>query len=143
MPTQLYSPHLPALHGKRQADILWRLLLFAAKPAIGWLFLQSLCRTESPPAVSACSCLVLRAVCLLPLFACHTHCPSQHLPRSSLFCPVLFICLLAPIPFHVRQDRRVVCFSSLLGPAVCKRRKLSRWQLQHGPAVAARAPVHF
>ena len=44
----------------------------------------------------------------------------------------LFILLCPPVHVHVRQDRR--------------RRKLyglSRWQLQHGPAVAARASVDF
>ena len=58
--------------------------------------------------------IVLRAVCLLPHFACHTHCPSHHLPPFSLLCPrpVLapFICFkfacpqsihfcFAPVPF--------------------------------------------
>ena len=40
-----------------------------------------------------------------------------------------FKCCFAPVHFHVRQDRRVRLY------------ELSRWQLQHGPAEAARASV--
>ena len=109
-------------------------------------FVRGLSRVESPPAVFACS-VVLRAVCLLPLFACHAHCPSRVLAPVHLLCalPRPFLLRLPPVHVHVRQDRR------LAGPAVClsvrasslQATKLSRWQLQHGPAVAARAPVHL
>ena len=50
--------------------------------------------------------------------------PTAVLNVSS---PVLF-CFAPPVHFHVRQDRRELY-------------ELSRWQLQRGPAVAARAPV--
>ena len=58
---------------------------------------------------------------------------------------ILLVLCLHPVHVHVRQDRR------LAGPAVClsvrasslPAAKLSRWQLQHGPAVAARAPGPF
>ena len=61
------------------------------------LFLQGLCRAENPPAVFACS-VVLRAVfCLLPLFACHAHCPSTSCPRSVCFVLAPIHCALPPV----------------------------------------------
>ena len=47
----------------------------------------------------------------------------------NVLAPVHFA--LPPVHFHVRQDRRWELY------------RLSRWQRQHGPAVAARAPVPF
>ena len=87
----------------------------------------------------ACSGLVLQAV-----FACRVTFAMPYplpfstvCPRSSLLCPVLFI-LLCPCSFPCAPGS-AVCYK----PTVCKLRELSRWQLQHGPAVAARAPVPF
>ena len=75
----------------------------------------------------ACSCLVLRAVFCLPCHLClPCPLPSSVCPRSCAFvlCPVHSMCA------------RIV--SACLQAA-----RLSCWQLQHGPAVAARAPVPF
>ena len=94
--------------------------------------------------------LVQQAFCCLPPLC--LPCPLPFIsscPRSfapfSLLAPVHFAPLCcAPVPCHVRQAHRRFRASSLLsGPAVCQLQKLSRWQLQHGPAVAARAPVHL
>ena len=91
-------------------------VLLHHRPTVGRLFLQGLCRAESPPAVSACSALFSRLFVCLSNFACHAHCPSQQfLPPFicfSLLAPVHFASLcFAPVHCHVRQDR--------LGPAVC------------------------
>ena len=75
-----------------------------------------------------------RSVCFKLLCPIHLlHCA---LPRPFHFASVCFPCSLQCAPGSVRA-------SSLSGPAVCKLRELSRWQLQHGPAVAARAPVYL
>ena len=127
MPAPPYSLHQPELHGERPANVVCG-CCFAARPANCWLlFLRGLGRSDYPPAVFACSGLVLQAVfaCLLA-FAM----PGP-LPFSS-FAPFNFA-LPPPVHFHVRRDHRKA--------SVCKLQELSRWQLQHGPAVAARAPV--
>ena len=86
---------------------------------------------------------VLQAVCLLPLFTCHAHCPHQFLPPFKFALPPsIHFCFVCPCSMPCAPGSSVRA-SSLLGPAVCQLRGLSRWQLQHGPAVAARAPVHF
>ena len=43
----------------------------------------------------------------------------------------------------VCQGQQFVRASSLFLPTSLQAARLSRWQLQHGPAVAARAPVHL
>ena len=53
------------------------------------------------------------------------------MPTALLNVLAPFYFALPPCSFHVRQDRRVKLY------------ELSRWQLQHRPAVAARAPVHL
>ena len=78
-------------------------------------------RRLCPPAV-ACS-----AGCVPVARLCHAHCPSQH------FAPVHFA---LPPPVHSMCAR-------IVKPTVCKLRELFCWQLQHGPAEAARAPVHL
>ena len=80
-----------------------------------------------PAAALFCRLCCLQRPCsagFVCLFTFAMPCPlptSSVCPRSILLCP--------PVHFHVRQDRR----RKLYG--------LSCWQLQHGPAVAARAPV--
>ena len=115
---------------------------FAARPATSWLFVSS---GPVPDGESAgCVCLqslvqqavlpavpVLKAVCL-SIFACHAHCPHQFLPPFSCFAPIHLVCLPRSCPCAP---------GSVSVPAVCKLRELSCWQLQHGPAEAARAPV--
>ena len=118
-------------------------VVFAARPANWWPFVM-----RPVPGGESAGCvrlqwLVLRAVCL----------PAAILPamRTTLLniCPRSFASsLLAPI--HCALPRFIPCApgssvraSSLLGPAVCQLRELSRWQLQHGPAVAARATGPF
>ena len=62
--------------------------VFAARPAnCGPFVCFEACagrriRELCPPAVP-----VLRAVCLLPFFACHAHCPSQHLAPAQFALP--------------------------------------------------------
>ena len=71
-------------------------VVFAARPANCWLLFRGLSRTESAPAVFACSALFSRLfVCLLAsAFAMST----AHLKFA---CP----CSFASVHFHVRQDR--------------------------------------
>ena len=139
-------PHLPALHGEKQADVGLQ-LLFHCEAGHLWPFVL---RPVPGGGCVRLQCSVLRAF----LFACHS---LPAMPTAlNVLAPVqlLQVCLppftllrLPPVPFHVRQDRQ-------LGPAVCQGQqfvrasslpaaRLSRWQLQHGPAVAARAPVHL
>ena len=107
--------------------------------------------------MSACSGLFCRL-----LFACH---PLPAMPTAlNVLAPVQLLqvclppfshllCLLAPVqpcapgsPFSRAGGLFPVRASSLFHR--CKSTnlqaaRLSRWQLQHGPAVAARAPVHL
>ena len=98
-------------------------LLLRGQPSAGCVFeacagrrIRWLC----PPAV-ACSagCFVC-----LPLFACHAHCPHQFLPPFIALCPLFLPCAPGSSLYNILQAARLSC-----------------WQLQHGPAVAARAPV--
>ena len=70
------------------------------------------------PCSAGCVCLqcLFCGLCFacLAIFACHAHCPHQHLapvqfalPRSSFasLCFVHFISLRCPVHVHVRQDR--------------------------------------
>ena len=93
------TPALPPLtctaRGRRHLAAV-----FAAKPANCGPFVRGLCRAENPLAVVACSCFVLRAVCLLPFFACHAHCPSTVLaPVQFALCFAPFMCFCLP-PVH-------------------------------------------
>ena len=140
----MHSPHLPARGRRHPAAAVF---LLRSWPTVGRLFeacagrrIRWLC----PPAV-ACSAGGVPAFTLClpsPLPS------STFLPPFKLFCPVHLLPCALP-PFIAMCARiTVVRASSLLGPAVCcatslQATKLSRWQLQHGPAVAARAPVHF
>ena len=110
-----------------KAGHLWAVCFEAcAGRRIRWLCLPAV---PVQQAVSACSGL------FCGLFGCLPLCLPCPLPSStSCFAPFTVLCL--PCSFHVLQDRRVRA-SSL--PAA----RLSRWQLQHGPAVAARAPGPF
>ena len=118
------------LHGERPiSSAAPAVVLLHYRPTVGRLPLQGLCRAESPPAVFACS-------------ACSAGCvPVQSLPAiptallNSLPRPVSSFCFA--LPLFMSMCARIVIHH------VCKLRELSRWQLQHGPAVAARAPVHI
>ena len=147
MAASLHSPHLPA---RREAGRRHPRPLFAARPANCWPFCFEACAGRRIRRLCSPAVAVQRAVCLLACspFACHAHCP-HHLAPIKFACPrpfhFCFIVLCHLFHVHVRQDRR-------LGPAVCRRKfvvqqfasyELSRWQLQHGPAVAARAPGPF
>ena len=125
-PAPPHSLHQPALHGKRPANfICW--LLFCCEACTG----RIVCSCSSRPVQvgSSAGRVCLQRPCsagfvCLSTLAIHTCCPHQRsCPRSVLISP-------PPVHYHVRQDRR-----ELQG--------LSCWQLQHGPAVAARAPVDF
>ena len=143
-------PHLPA---RREADFIIRQLLFLlrGRPTVG----RSFVLRPEPDGESA-GCVCLQCLVQQALFACLPFCLPYPLPISSFapvqfalppssschvhsfhFASVCFPCSLPCAPGSVRAS------SLLLGPAVCQLRELSRWQLQHGPAVAARAPVHF
>ena len=101
--------------------------LFCYKACAG----RRICRLGSPAVA------VLQAVFCLPCHLCHVvPLPfSTVCPRSSLLCPVLFI-LLCPLSIPCAPGSSVCCNS-------LQAARLSCWQLQHGPAVAARAPVPF
>ena len=118
--------------------------LLRDRPTVGRLLLRPVPGGESAGCVRL-QWLVLRAVCLL--FTLCLPCPLPFIrscPHSTVcFAPVqfaLFACTL-----FISMCARIISVraSSLSGPAVCKLQELSRWQLQHGPAVAARAPVHL
>ena len=143
MPTPLHSPHLPALYSKRQANIVGS-CCFCCEDRHLWPFVL---RPVPDGASAGCVCLQCLfcglCACLpfcLPCLLLSTSCPRSSF-ASSCFAPIHFASPL--FHCHVRQDRRFRASSLLSGPAVCKLRELSRWQLQHGPAVAARAPVHL
>ena len=72
----------------------------------------------------------------------------KFLPPFILLAPVhsiLLVLCLHPVHVHVRQDRRLVRAGGLfpVRASSLPAARLSRWQLQHGPAVAARAPVRL
>ena len=115
----------PTCTARREAGQLYRRLLFLlrGRPTAGR------CVSSRPvPGGEYAGCVRLpcSAGCV-PARLCHAHCPSH-------LAPVLFI-LLCPL-FHSMCARII---SLLFKPTVCKLRELSRWQLQHGPAVAALA----
>ena len=94
----MHSPHHPALHGERPANIICG-HCFAARPANCWLFVS----LRPVPGGESAGCvrlqwLVLQAVCLL---AFAMPCP---LPFSSFLPPCCSFCF-SPCSFHVRQDR--------------------------------------
>ena len=107
----------PTCTAWREAGQLDRQLLFCCE-ACAVRIVRRLCS----PAAALFSRLCSLACLPLP---CHAHCPHR-LPRSVHFA------LPPPVHVHVRQDHRSR-----------KLYELSRWQLQRGPAVAARAPVHL
>ena len=86
--------------------------------------LQGLCRSDCPPAVFACSGLVLQAMCACSPFAMPCPLPLFTSPRS--------FCFARTCSFQ--------CAPGSSQATVCKLQELSRWQLQRGSAVAARPP---
>ena len=154
MAVPLHSPTY--LHGERQNVIGSCCFLLQGRPTVG----RSLVVRPVPGGESAgCVCLQ----CLFSrLFVClPAILPAKPTALLNVLAPIQFALprsvrssLLAPIhcafpPFHSMCARIIVKSvraSSLSGPAVCRYKylqaaRLSRWQLQHGPAVAARAPV--
>ena len=140
LPAALHSPHQPALHGERPANIICG-HCFAARPANCWLFVSlrpvpgresagCVCLQQPCSAgfVSACSGL-FSGLCLPVARLCHAHCPQRSSPR-----PVHFVCPLF-IP--------CVPGSSCLQATSLQAARLSRWQQQRGSAVAARAPCYI
>ena len=78
-----------------------------------------------PDGLSA-ACVRLQRPCSAGFVAC---CRLCHAMPTALIVLAPVQCCFAPCSFHVRQDRRKLLY------------ELSRWQLQHGPAVAARASL--
>ena len=118
-------------------------VVFAARSVNCGRVCGGLCRAENPLAVFACSCLFCGLCACCPFFACHAHCPSSVCPpsfASSLLAPFTLLRLPLFIAMCARIGFRASSLSS--NQHVCKLQD-SRWQLQHGPAVAARAPVHL
>ena len=110
-PAPPHSLHQPALHGKRPANFICW-LLFTTRPV---------------PVGSSAGCVCLQRPCsagfvCLPTFAMPCLLPMFTSPRSVLHFP-------AP------------CSLPCAPGSSCKLQELPCWQLQHGPAVAARAPV--
>jgi len=137
--TTASSPRLTA----RQADIICGSCGCCCKTGHRLVVSGGLCRTERQQAVFACS-----ACSAGFLFACCHLClpcplPSSFAPFKFAFPRSVLILLCLPCPFHVRQDRREELFVSPPQATCLQAARLSRWQLQHGPAVAARAPVPF
>ena len=111
---------------------------FAAKPANCWLLvLRPVPGGESAGCVCL-QCLFSGLLFALPSLPAMPTALIKFLPPFSLLCPHSF----ALFAFHLFLPCAPGSFE-VLGPAVCKLRELSRWQLQHGPAVAARAPGPF
>ena len=123
-----------------------QLLLFCCKVGQLW----AVCSSRPMPGGESAGCvrlqlLVLRAMCLLPL------CLPRPLPFSSTSCPRSVCLVLCPIhcafpPFIPCAPGSPLSRASSLFVSQGQQfasYELSRWQLQHGPAVAARAPVHL
>ena len=134
MPVPLHSPHLPA---QREAE-RHRQLLFLLRgwPSVAVCFeacagrrVRRLC----PPAVALFCGL---CACCHPLPAMPTAL-IKFLPPFSLLCPVHLLLFACPL--------FIPCAPGSLSakPTCLQAARLSRWQLQHGPAVAARAPGPF
>ena len=97
-------PHLPALHGERQADIVGSCCVFAARPANCWLFVL-----RPVPGGESAGCVRLQWLCsagCVPACLCHAIPTAllNSLPPFILLCPVHLFCF-APCSVHVRQDR--------------------------------------
>ena len=120
---------------RREAGQLCGQLLFLlrGRPTAGCLFeacagwrVRRLCCLQRPGS-AGCVCLPCHLCHVIPLPF------STVCPRSLCF---------DPCSFHVRQYRREELFVSPPQATCLQAARLSCWQLQHGPAVAARAPVH-
>ena len=101
-------PHLPALHGERQANCVCS-CCFAARPAIcGCLFLEAcagrrICWLCLPAVPCSAGCVPVH-----PLPAMPTALISSRPCSVVLLCPVQCSFCFAPCSFHVRQDRRLL-----------------------------------
>ena len=106
------------------------LFLLGGRPTAGCCFKacagRSVCRLCLPAVPCSAGC-VPATLCLPCPLPCSSVCP-----RSSCFAPFSLLCL--PLFSPCAPGSSQVC---------CKLQELSCWQLQHGPAVAARAPVHL
>ena len=136
MPAPLHSPHLPALHGERPANVICGCCLLRGRPSVAVCFeacagrrIRRLCLPAVP---------VLQAVFCLP---CHLCLPCP-LPFSTFLPPFKFA-LPRSVHFALPLFSPCAPGSSCVEPTCLQAARLSRWQLQHGPAVAACAPGPF
>ena len=118
---------LPPRLTTRQADVVCG-CCFAARPANCWLFVL-----RPVQGGESAGCVRLQWLCsagcvFLPCHLCHAMPTAllMFLPPFCSFCLPLFISMCARI---------------IIKPTCLQAARLSCWQLQHGPAVAARAPV--
>ena len=113
-------PHLPALHGERQADVVCS-SCFCCKAGQ----LLAVCLRPVPGGESAgCVCLqcpVLQAVFCLPCHLClPCPLPSSVCPRSfASVCFALFISMCARIVERVKTNMFASCKTVLLAAATC------------------------
>ena len=139
MPARLHSPPLTCTAKSRHH--LQLLCRFCCEAGHLWPFVL---RPVPGGESAGCGCLQLpcSAGCVPAVSTLCLPCPLpiNILPPFSLLCPVHCV-LLAPV--HPCAPGSSVRASSLFLPTRLQAAKLSRWQLQHGPAVAARAPVHL
>ena len=106
MPTSLHSPHLPALHGERQADVGLQ-LLFRCEAGHLWPFVL---RPE--PSGESAGCVCLQCLFCRLLFACH---PLSAMPTALI--NILPRSSFALFPLFIAMCARIIV---VLGPAVCK-----------------------
>ena len=127
----------PTCTARREAGRRWSAaVVFAARPANRWL----LCFVR--PVLGGESAGCVRLQCLFcGLCACCHSLPAMPtallniLPPLSLLCPVHFkFCFACPRSCPCAPGSNTTCLQAA---------RLSCWQLQHGPAVEARAPVHL
>ena len=129
-------PHPPA---RREADVVCSCCCVAARPANCGPFV----------CCEACAGRRVRRLCLpaVPcsagfLFAC---CPLPAMPTALLNSLPRSSCLPRPFILLLFATCSCPCAPGSSSPNTnsLQAARLSRWQLQHGPAVAARAPGPF
>ena len=128
-------PPLTCTARREVQDVVSSCCLLQGRPTVGRLFFKACAgrriRRLCPPAV-ACS-----AGCVPAVFTLCLPCPlpsSVLAPVQVCFAPFYSFCFPLFIPC---APGSAITTNSLQAA------RLSRWQLQHGPAVAARAPVHL
>ena len=112
-------PPLTCTAGRHR--LLQLLILLQGRPTVGRSFVV---RPEPGGESAGCVCLqcLFCGLCLpAAIFACHAHCPHQHLaPVQFALPPSSSLCLLAPCSFPCAPGSPFVRASSLSGPAVCQ-----------------------